>query len=152
MGKAVTRGTWQEHGWAEQRGDLLEFGMWPGSVNWTGLWKRELEGLLQLHGIKGLPNGDQEVFNIVCKQHPELMDIMPVKWNFQLTPYIWDSKVFDHAMQDVIVFHGNDQIFKHEGNFWKELADMFGGKVDDERCAARKRAQQFWSDVRWLDT
>ena len=121
------------------------------SVDWTGLWQRELEGLLQSRGIKGLPNGDQEVFNIVCTEHPELMDIVPAKWNFQLTNHIWESKVFDHAMQDVIVFHGNDQIFKHEGTFWNRLADMFGGKDDDDRCAARKRAQQLWSDVRWLD-
>lgn len=121
------------------------------SVNWTGLWQRELEGLLQSRGIKGLPNGDQEVFNIVCAYHPELLEVVPVKWNFQLTPHIWDSKVFDHAMQDVKIFHGNDQIFKQEGNFWKQIADMFGGKRNDDRCAARKRAQQLWSDVRWLD-
>lgn len=52
-------------------------------LHWSKLWQTVAEMTLSVYSATGL--ADQDIFNTVIKQHPELLFRLPCQWNVQLS-------------------------------------------------------------------
>lgn len=63
-------------------------------TNWPQLWESTTKRLASLYGATKL--GDQDIFNAVIKENPEIVYQLPCFWNTQLSDKTLSSECYQH--------------------------------------------------------
>lgn len=73
--------------------------------NWSQLWRLVAEK--DLVTMYGTSLADQDIFNALLKQHPNLVHTLPCQWNLQLSDNTRSEICYSSGVQDLNIIHFN---------------------------------------------
>jgi glycosyltransferase-like protein LARGE len=75
------------------------------SKNWSQMWRLVAEK--DLVTMYGTSLADQDIFNALIKQHPNLVHRLPCQWNLQLSDNTRSEICYSTGVQDLNIIHFN---------------------------------------------